>query len=191
MRSFHIIAALGILVFEAACGGKVVIDRDGQGGNEPIDPGPSEVCSSYCSVQAELGCTEDVATCVSICKTNLDAVGSCAPSLGAVITCSTQNASPPPNCSELPPVCTDEVEAFQTCVASAPCTSFGNCQVSAGHCNCTNECSGALVESDCDTKPGGTCTCRFNGEVVGTCAPTYAKCDNLIGCCAGLFAASH
>ncbi|MDC3958392.1 hypothetical protein [Polyangium jinanense] len=193
MRSLHRILFLGILVvLQAACGGKVVIDRDGQGGSDPIDQEPSDVCPSYCSAEVALGCFKEEAGCVSSCENSLGAVGSCAALLGAAYTCLGQNISPSSNCNKPPPPCTDEIEAFQTCVASAPCTSLGECHVSAGDCNCTNECGGALLESDCNTDTGGVCTCRFNGEVVGTCTPTTtAVCDNLVGCCAGLFAASH
>ncbi|MDI3291104.1 hypothetical protein [Polyangium sp. 15x6] len=193
MRRLHSIVSLGILVvLQAACGGKVVIDREGQGGSDPIDPEPSEVCQPYCSVEVALGCFKDEAGCISSCEQSLGAVGSCDALLGAVYTCLAQDGGSSSDCSKTPPSCTDEIEASQICVASAPCTSPGECHVSVGHCNCKNECGGAILESDCDTGSGGSCTCRFNGEVVGTCTPTTtAVCGNLQGCCAGLFAASH
>ena len=192
MRSPYVMLSLGFLfILHTACGAKAVVDRDGQGGSDTSDAGLSEPCQFYCGANVEQGCTEDEAACVGSCEKQLVNVGSCASLLGAAYTCAGQTGMSPPNCADVWPTCADEVEAYQICVASAPCTTTGQCEVSAGHCNCKNDCGGALLESDCNTTIGGTCTCRFNGEVVGTCVPSGSLCDNLSGCCAGIFAASH
>jgi len=194
MRNPNLLISLGILIFffHTACGAGVELDREGQGGSDTSDAGPSDACQAYCSARAQGGCIQDEAACVAGCETSVVNVGECASIYDEALLCLGDNPAPP-DCVGPTPKCDDESAAFQTCVASAPCEEYGQCEVSALHCNCKNDCSGAQLESDCtfELDGPGTCTCTFNGKVVGSCTPTGWKCHNLEGCCAAVFAASH
>ncbi|UQA61821.1 hypothetical protein [Polyangium aurulentum] len=100
---------------------------------------------------------------------------------------------PPPTCGEFHPNCIDEFDAFETCVASAPCATDDQCTGDFESCNCKIDCSGKHLEADCHFDDDGksTCTCSFDGQVVGTCTSAVRKCGNLTGCCAAVFAESH
>jgi hypothetical protein len=193
MRNPNVLISLGILIFFlAACGAGVNIDREGQGGSDTSDAGPSDPCQVNCRARVQGGCLQDEAACVAGCEMNVANVGECASIYEEVLICVGENPTPP-DCTGPTPNCEDEIAAFHLCVASAPCKENGQCEASALHCNCKNDCSGAQLETDCtlELDGPGTCTCTFNGKVVGSCTPAGPKCNNLEGCCAAVFAASH
>ncbi len=198
MRNLNVLFSLGMVFFffHAACGARVVIDR--QDGGAANDAGSSGICQAYCSNRVQVGCIDDEAYCTAACEASFKNAGQCASAYREVYLCAMEDPVMPSEC-DLAPKCVDLRDAYETCVASAPCGELGLCKFDPHdeivNCDCRNECTGTLLlEAACKFEPDdtATCTCRVNGEVVGTCTNAVEKCPNMLyGCCAGLFAASH
>lgn len=197
MRNLSVLLSLGAVFFSlhAACSADVEIERPD--GGDTKDAGPSEICQAYCSDEVQSGCIDNEAACTAACEQSFEYAGQCAPAYGEIYRCAMENPALPPECA-LAPKCVALRADYETCVASAPCEELGSCKADPldedVNCDCTNDCSGTLLQAECKFEPDdtATCTCRFNGEVVGTCANAYNLCPNMLyGCCAALFAASH
>jgi hypothetical protein len=197
MRNLNVLLTLGVVFFfHAACSGDVEIEREGQDGSDTSDASSSAICQAYCSHRVQVGCQDDEASCVASCEEHFQNAGRCASVYGEIYLCTLENPASPPECT-LSPKCESLSDAYTACVASAPCEELGQCVLhglsEGGECYCKNDCSGTILESNCTFEPDGTttCTCSFNGEVVGSCTVEYEKCNNLNGCCAAVFAESY
>jgi hypothetical protein len=171
---------VGALLAATACGGKVHLDTGSDGGTG------KNPCPSWCKTWLDLGCPSGMPTqaeCVAECESTLFNVGVCRDEVVAGYECAAAASS----CEA--PECDDARTAFMSCVAPAGPCETGECVVQGG-LSCTTVCGGVPYEYLCEGSSSPTCTCKVDGEVVGTCPATPPKGVPFLGCCAKYFAES-
>ncbi|MDC0746652.1 hypothetical protein [Polyangium mundeleinium] len=198
------------LVGAGACGGKVVIDADGTGGAGGVGAAGSgsagtntttsssgagggdllSLCQAACaSFSAVPGCVED--DCVAECVEEFeDEAGPCWSEVNALLACVTKNAGLNGECFSS--TCFPFLEAVEACeTPSAGCSGALCSQSSEGSCECSGQCNGASVTTQCFPQPGTTqvCVCSVNGMDVGKCEASLGvfACSVDQGCCAQFF----
>ena len=188
-----------------ACGGKVVIDADGTGGgggtgnstgtntttNSTGTGGgdPQSLCVVACEkLGAVPGCAEG--NCVQDCQEEFVNAGACTKETVEVLQCVIDNAGVNGECFSSS--CFPLLEALENCKNQNDSCIVGPCsQGSDGSCDCTSECNGQTLGTQCFAQPGTTpvCLCTINGTDVGKCESTLGTfaCGVEEGCCAQFF----
>ncbi|MDI1429593.1 hypothetical protein [Polyangium sorediatum] len=205
---------LGIMTLAVAgvgaCGGKVVIDADGTGGAGGVGAagsgsagtntttsssgtgggGLQSLCEAACASMSKIpGCAEE--DCVDDCVQEFeDEAGPCLNEVTALLECVIENAGLNGECFSS--TCFPFVEALDACKApSTGCSSVLCSQGSDGSCDCSGQCNGASVTTQCFSQPGSTqvCVCSINGQDVGKCEASLGifACSVDQGCCAQFF----
>ncbi|MBW2527956.1 MAG: hypothetical protein JRI23_27495 [Deltaproteobacteria bacterium] len=157
----------------------------GVGGTSPGGP-LQQACVRFC--EAVEGCAS-YPGCVSECMA--DVSPECLSQYLTLLECAASNMGPP--LCEFPELCTDLLLVWSNCEEGAepppppnPCGPMGCAIGSDGSCTCQVTCPDGFYEAECTPAgPTNSCTCRFNGQTVGTCtdASQYA-CEPFAGCCA-------
>lgn len=199
-----------VVLFAAACGGKVVVDASGNGGSGSggagnggnvsssgvvspvgvvsVSTGGGSLCEQVCSSLAAKGCDTNQG-CVADCLQTYESAPACAPLLDAFLGCVVQTSSP--GC-DLPVECEGESNAFGACIGGNPpgCGDTA-CGGNSGSCACKVVCDDHTLSVECS--PGNAtdfCTCFKDGVPVGKCTMPQTgmmSCGIVDGCCADVF----
>lgn len=196
-----------VVLFAAACGGKVVVDAGGNGGSGgagsvvstgvvspagvvSVSTGGGSLCEQVCSSLAAKGC--DISqSCVTDCQSTYPVAPKCAPLFDNFLLCALKSNAP--TCNS-PPDCAGESQAFEECVIGAvptECEDLG-CAGNGGSCSCKAMCGSRVLAVECT--PGNAtdfCTCLEEGVTIGQCTVPQmgmmTTCDILEGCCVDVF----
>ncbi|HVK64127.1 MAG TPA: hypothetical protein VM694_06630 [Polyangium sp.] len=190
-----------------ACGGKVVIDADGTGGAGGVGGSGSagtnttnssgtgggnlqSLCEAACASLSKIpGCAQG--NCVEECvKEFEDDAGPCSSEVTALLECVIENAGLNGECFSS--TCSPYIEALEACeTPSTGCPNALCSQGEDGSCDCSGQCNGASVTTQCFPQPGTTqvCVCSINGMDVGKCEASLGTfaCSVDQGCCAQFF----
>jgi hypothetical protein len=199
---------LGLGLFIAACGGKVVVDLPGGGGGGaggtgagagtpttgsviPTGPvtgpgpttgtGPTDLCSQLCAFWENANCPMN--KCGAQCAAEFQTAGPCIDKLTSAIQCIITHPGEASMC-QMPSSCIGIINSYQSCVEPNDCDN-GTCAIGPdGSCACKGVCDGISLDVEC---AGGACKCHQNGSFVGSCNEPAPACDFFNGCCAQFF----
>jgi hypothetical protein len=186
MRRFAVFVAL-LLATPFACEEEKPVDTYVQKSTASGATGPyAPLCERLCQRYRDAGCAVGP-SCAADCARGFDTLGeACLDVTVAYNECVADQVLD--NCSDSPPACNTQLEAWRRCPVNGSCGPVLCSDDDQGGCSCNALCGAEeqeVVENCSENGEAYDCECLIDGEVVDTCSAEPIGCAFFIGCCFG------